>query len=143
MYTVPTVQNFKDHFTRDFPFGADVDENVLDGDITKALNRAGLGINQGIFCSQEEYTEGYLLLSAHYLVLNLTTSSQGISGSYQWNTSSKSVGSVSISATIPDSILANPLFSMLTKTNYGAQYLELIYPKLSGQIFTIEGATKA
>lgn len=143
MYTAPTVEKFEDYFFRDFPFGADIEQNVVEQDVQRALDQVVCQINQSLFCSQDEYTTGYLLLAAHFLVLNIQASSQGLSGSFNWNTTSKSVGSVSISATIPDSILANPLFSMLTKTNYGAQYLGMIYPKLSGQVFTVEGATKA
>lgn len=142
-YVDPTIVDFKAYFIRDFPYGIDVEENVLDADITKGVSMAALEINQGLFISQEEYTQGFLLLAAHYLVSNLRTSSQGMSGQFSWLHSSHSVGSVSESISIPDSITSNPMYAFLTKTNYGAQYLMMVYPRLIGNVFTVEGGTQA
>ncbi len=127
--------NFKAYFTRDFPYGTD-SSTVMDADINKAINLVLFTINSRLFGTQQNYTTGYLLLAAHYLVMNLRASSQGISGQYSWLQSSKGVGSVSEGLSIPQRILDNPSFAMLTKTSYGAQYLELVLPLLSGQMFT-------
>ena len=140
-YTNPTIEDFKDYFIRDFPYGTTPD-TVMDADITKALNMAGINFNPGLFGSQTAYTTGYLLLSAHYLVMNLRSSSQGIAGTYAWMETSKSVGSVSQGLGIPDNIMANPQFAMLTKTNYGAEFLFLIWPAIRGQMFIAYGSTR-
>lgn len=141
-YVAPTVDDFENYFFRDFPFGADIEKNVVEQDVQRALDQAVCQINQTLFCSQAEYTTGYLLLAAHYLVLNIQSSSQGLSGSFDWNTTSKSVGSVSTSQQIPQSIMDNPAFAWYTKTNYGAQYLMMIYPRLAGQLFIVKGTTQ-
>lgn len=141
-YTQPSVVNFKDYFARDFPFGATT-SYVMDADITKALTQMEISINPDLFNNQGSYTIGALLLSAHFLVLNLRASSQGISGSWGWMTSSKGVGSVNASYQIPDRILANPEFSILSQTTYGMQYLAMILPALTAQIFTVRGTTRA
>lgn len=141
-FVEPTVEDFKTRFARDFPFGIDQETTVLDSDIERAYILVRCNINQGLFCDQECFSQAFLLLAAHYLVTNLRSSSQGLSGNYEWLTSSKSVGSVSVSSSIPDSILRNPYYSMISKTNYGAEYLMMIYPLLSGQIFTVPGATR-
>lgn len=142
MYLNPTVQDFKDYFVRDFPYGTDPQTSVLDVDITKAYGLVNINFNEGFFANQESYTIGYLLLSAHFLVLDLRASSQGISGQYSWIQSSKSVGSVSESFAIPERILENPELAMLSKTNYGAQFLLLILPQLTGMIFSVQGTTQ-
>jgi hypothetical protein len=143
MYVNPTVAEFKTYFVRDFPFGVDIEKNVLDSDITRAMSTVTCQINDELFCSQDEYEVGYMLLTAHFLVTNIQTSSQGLSSQFEWNTVSKGVGSVSVSQNIPESIMSNPNFAWLTKTGYGAQYLMMIYPRLSGQMFIAQGGTQA
>jgi hypothetical protein len=141
-FTNPSVADFKARFTRDFPYGSDESENVLDSDITTAISDAELNINTAIFGTQEQYSYAFLLLSAHYLVENLRASSQGISGQFSWLQSSRGVGSVSESLAIPDQILANPAYSFYSKTNYGARYLMYIWPLIKGVAFTVEGGTR-
>ncbi len=139
----PTVQQFKDFFVRDFPYGTDPQTSILDQDIANAFQETQVNFNPALFENQNTYSLGYLLLSAHFLVLNIRSSSQGISGQYSWNQSSKSVGSVSEAFSIPQRILDNPEFAMLSKTNYGARFLAMILPQLSGQIFSVQGRTRA
>jgi hypothetical protein len=76
------------------------------------------------------------------MVLNLRASSQGINGQYNWAQAGKAVGSVNENFQVPERVQNNPELMMLTKTNYGAQYLQLIFPKLCGQMFSIYGRTK-
>jgi hypothetical protein len=142
-YSDPSVSDFKAFFVRDFPYGADINENVLDADISRALSESSTAINPECFSSQAAYTNGFLYLSAHNLVVNLRNSSQGLSSSFSWLRTGKSVGSVSDSFQIPDRISQNPYLSSLSKTGYGVKYLEMLIPKLSGQIFTAEGGTTA
>lgn len=141
MFTNPTVTDFKDFFVRDFPYGATT-STIMDADILRAITEAGITINPCFFTSQGAYQIGFLYLAAHFLVTNIRNSSQGISGNYEWLQSSKSVGSVSEGISIPQRILENPAFAMLSKTAYGAKYLYLILPQLSGNVFTVQGMTK-
>lgn len=140
-YSNPDINSFKEYFSRDFPFGTDPETSVTDADISKAFQMTNISINQNLFCDQSSYTIGYLLLSAHFLVMNLRASSQGINGQFSFLESSKSVGSVSQSFSIPQRILDNPYLSMLMKTNYGAEYLQLILPQICGQMFVVAGRT--
>lgn len=142
MYDNPTIDDFKNFFVRDFPYGTDPLTSILDQDIANAYLETNFNFNTNFFDSQSNYTLGYLLLSAHYLVMNIRASSQGISGQFNWAQSGKSVGSVSESFSIPQRILDNPEFAWLTKTNYGARFLMLILPQLSGQIFSVMGSTR-
>ncbi len=140
-YTFPTVADFKNYFVRDFPYGADPTTSILDSDITKAMGESKFNFVARFFSSQENFNIGFYYLTAHYLVIDLRASSQGIAGQFSWNESSKSVGSVSQSFSIPQRILDDPNFAWLTKTNYGAKYLMLIFPQLAGQMFSVCGRT--
>lgn len=142
MYTAPTVQQFQTQFVRDFRYGTDPNNFVLDQDITNAFNLVEMSINQALWPSQLAYQTAYGYLAAHFMVLNLRASSQGLNGQYNWAQNSKSVGSVSESFTIPQRIIDNPDFMQYMKTNYGAMYLNLLWPLLNGQVFTVMGRTK-
>lgn len=140
-YSNPTIDDFKSYFFRDFPYGTDPENNVLDQDIANAFLLTNVNINQRLFGSQENYNLGYFYLSAHNLVTNLQESSQGINGRYDWLQTNKSVGNVSAGYQVPPMINDNPYLAMLSKTNYGAKYLEMIYPNFIGQTFIVLGAT--
>jgi len=138
----PSVQNFKDFFARDFPYGTDITTSIVDADITKAFTFTNVNINQALFGDQGSYNIGYYLLSAHYLVMNLRASSQGLSGQFNFLQQSKNVGNVSEAFGIPQRILDNPDWAILCKTNYGAQYIQLVLPQLAGQIYSVHGSTR-
>lgn len=140
-YLNPSVDDFKTYYYRDFPYGTDPETSVLDQDIAKSYGQVNFAINPGLFSNQENYTLGYLLLAAHWLVIDLRMASQGIAGKYSWLTTSKSVGSVSESFQIPQRILDNPELAQLSQTNYGAKYLQLLLPNLTGQMFNVFGRT--
>lgn len=138
-YTDPTIGDFKAYFNRDFPFGNADLTTVQDADITKALSQQQNGINQDLFNNQNLYSQGALLLAAHFLVMNLRASSQGIAGQMSWLENSKSVGAVSTGQSIPQRLLDNPELSILASTRYGTQYLAMVLPNLSGQMFSVSG----
>lgn len=140
-YTNPSVSDFQNQFVRDFPYGTDPNVAVLSSDIANAFVSTNMQINQALWPDQGSYTYGYLLLSAHNLVLNLRASSQGLNGQWNWAQSSKGVGSVNESFEIPERIKNNPLLMAYYKTNYGAQYINLLLPVLMGQAFTVCGTT--
>lgn len=133
MYTLPSVSDFKTYYHRDFPFGPNPNE-VNDADVTNAMQDANVNMNQNLFGDQTSFTSGFLALSAHYLVMNLRASAQGIAGNFPWLTSSKAVGSVSEGISIPQRLLDNPYFAFLAKTYYGNKYLMFVIPSLSGQV---------
>jgi hypothetical protein len=142
-YDNPTVQEFKDYFVRDFPFGTDPNLSVLDADISKAMVQTRVSINQALFPTQEAYGIGYNLLTAHNMVINIRASSQGVNGQFSWLQNSKSVGNVNEAFTIPQRMIDNPYWAFFSKTNYGIQYFEQILPQLTGAGFTAYGPARA
>jgi len=144
-FTNPTIANFKSQFVRDFPFGGatgDPNLTVLDSDINVALTLASYNVNQGLWPDQASFQLGFCYMAAHYLVLNLRNSSQGLNGQYTWAQNSKGVGAVNEGFEIPERIKNNPEFMALTKTNYGAMYLSLVLPLLVGNFFSVCGRSK-
>ena len=150
-----TLEQFKSFFPRDFPFQpplpdpqtdpptvVDTSKYVQDSDIEKAFAEAKYNFNDSFCSDQAEYIMLFSYLTAHYLVTDLRAASTGLEGSFTWNASSQGVGSVSQSFAIPNDIANDPTFSWLTKTNYGAKYLMLVYPMLSGGFGTVPGRTQ-
>jgi len=142
-----TVQDFKDYFTRDFPYlPAGVQTNpdpnlVSDNDIEKAFAEAQMMFNQGLFGTDAQVEIGYLYLTAHYLTLDLRAGLSGISGGAQYPVASKSVGSVSESYSIPQEYLDDPYLATYTQTTYGLKYLSFVLPAIRGNVQAVWGGT--
>ena len=136
----PDIASFKAQFTRDFPYKTTSD-GVMDSDIQTALTMAGFLVNETLFSDEPSFQFAYNYLAAHYLVMNIKSSTQGLGGSFAWLEASKSVGSVSQSFAIPADILKHPQLAMLSKTNYGATYLSLVLPLTYGQVNAVSGGT--
>lgn len=138
----PTIEDFKAYYFRDFPYGTDPNTSVLDADIAKAFGMVDPYFTEQYYSSQATYDYAYFSLAAHYLVMNLNASSQGINGQFNWLEQSKGVGAVNQSFAIPQKILDNPMLAMFSKTNYGAMYLETLIPRLVGACFIAPGSTR-
>ena len=149
-YALPTVSEFKAHFYRDFPYavpasgsgGDDTDlSKVVDPDIANAIAMANMNMNQQLFPSLAVFQTAFMYAAAHYLVTNIKASNQGLFSQFTWNTNQKTVGGVQESFQIPDSIAKNPWLSHFSQTRYGAQYLSIISPLLTGHVILVCGAT--
>ena len=137
-----TIAEFKAWFSRDFPYSNDGDlTGVTDADISKAFAEASMNFNPSLFETDDEKKLGFLYLAAHYLVIDLQNSSQGISGKYEGIMASKTVGSVSVGYQIPTWLLEHPIYSLLSQTKYGMKYLSLIIPLLVGNVAAVKGIT--
>lgn len=140
MLTDPTISDFKARFARDFPYGTD-DTKVQNADIQSALEETTDTINQDLFGEQSDYSRAFLFLAAHFLTTNLQNSAQGVDGAYNWLTVSKAAGSVNQGFTIPESILKNPALAQIAQTTYGARYIGMILPRISGNMAVVAGGT--
>lgn len=146
-YINPSVSDFKTYFNRDFPYQPagppDLNLYIQDADIQKAIDITTIWINSALFTSQQFYTIGFMYLTAHNLVEAVKAWGQGAAGVYEFLVQSKAVGSVSVSFAIPEYVLRNPYFAMIMKDPYGAKYMELVLPYLTGAMFTVCGKTHA
>lgn len=114
---------------------------VLDSDIQTAFVEAQQDLNQALFANDTFIRLGYLYLTAHFLINDLTTANAGLQTTGSYPVNSRSVGSVSESYTIPDYYLNNPKFLFYNKTGYGQKYLSMIMPYLVGNVGVVWGTT--
>ena len=126
----------------------DSEENYLtDSDIEKAINEAIAAFNAELFENNpnEKFCErclAFLYLVAFYVVLDIKNSSSGLSSNaYTSFVSSKSVGNVSESYSIPSWATNNPMYSLYLDNGYGKKYLSLLIPKITGFFYLSKGAT--
>lgn len=136
--TTITAQQFKQQFPKDFPY-----ELISDDDIARAFVEARMVFNQGLFTSDEFITLGFLYLTAHFLIIDARNSSAGLNSTTENPLASRSVGSVSESYTVPEWITKSPTFQYYATTGYGRKYLNMILPRLRGNVAAIGGATVA
>jgi hypothetical protein len=113
---------------------------VSDLDITNAYAEACINFNDTLFSNNDDIKLAYLYLSAHYLVNDLNAGGQ--EGGSVGLPSSRSVGNVSESYSIPQLYLDNAFYSFFTKSSYGLKYLNMIIPRLVGNVATVEGCTR-
>lgn len=145
-----TVADFKSLFSRGFsylpsttdPNSEGAKDYILDSDITTAFAETKMVFNQALFGSDDRIKLAYLYLTAHYLVNDLRTASQGLNSSGEFAVKSRSVGNVSESYDIPKSYSDNPNLMFYTKTGYGMKYLSFVLPNLVGNVGVVAGWTQ-
>jgi hypothetical protein len=144
--TIPaTVSDFKSQFDRDFIYGSGL-EFVRDQDISRALNEASSVFNPDLWTS-DEVKNAYLYAAAHFLVMNVQmagglsspSTGKGIDSRGGGIIQSKSVGQVSVNYSIPESLSNDPLLTQFMRTDYGQKYLQLLTPRLVGNIGVLPG----
>ena len=141
-----TVQDFKDHFTRDFKYASDhllecQSEYVTDADITKSFNEALVNFNDTLFSDDIDLKITFLLLSAHYLAWDLQSAVQGAKSTGVFPVSSRTVGPVTESYSVPAWLQKDPVFSAYATTRYGLKYISIIKPLLLGGVAVYSGST--
>ena len=142
----PTIVDFKARFDRDFAFGEGKDY-VRDQDVSNALADVVCLFNSSLWSSVQEKTSAYLFVAAHMMVLNLQAAgglSARVTGKAVGNTGggvvqSKSVGAVSVAYAIPESVANSRVLSQFMKTDYGQRYLQMLAPRLIGNVSLAQG----
>lgn len=124
-------------------YSDDVNNYVQDNDITNAFVEAQQMFNNGLFDTDQFIKLGYFYLTAHFMTLDLRTAFQGVQSRGEHIVTSRGVGSVSESYDIPQRYKDDPILVFYTKTGYGLKYLNMILPKLVGNISIAAGTTQA
>ena len=120
----------------------DVLNYVSDADIENAFACALLSFNGDCLFSEEDaQNEALLLLTAHKLALSLRETGGNSTGAFTG--SSKTVGSVSESYSVPDWVNKSPIYSVYATTQYGLDYIVFVHPYTIGTAFVVGGATLA
>lgn len=138
-----TIEDFKAHFYRDFTYGT-LSENcdvIADEDLSKAFDEAKINFNPALWSTQGELKIALLYAVAHYLVIDIQMSKEGVDSSGGFPVNSRSVGSISESYQIPNWVSSSPYLSMFASTKYGLKYCSLLRPRLVGNVQVFAGLT--
>lgn len=109
---------------------------VRDYDIQQAIQGALFNVNQCLFADQASWAYAFGFLAAHNLVERMLAAGEGLRSRFNWMVTGKSAGDLSESFSIPDNIMQSSFLASLSKTRYGARYLEIISPLLIGNMLT-------
>jgi hypothetical protein len=142
-----SVAEFKARFDRDFVFGTTTDK-IRDTDITNALNEAAPVFNLDLWEDETEGKVAFLQAAAHCLVLNMQAAGglsavnmgRGVQSRGGGVVQNKSVGSVSVGFALPAFVTESPILSQFMRTDYGQRYLQLLTPRLVGNVGLVKGS---
>lgn len=111
-----------------------------DSDILNAMAEANVNFNEGLFPNEATAKLVFMYLVAHYLTVDFNNA---LGGGIIGIATSRSVGSVSESYSIPNWILNNAGLAPYATTGYGIKYATLIRPYLVGNFFIVKGSINA
>lgn len=143
----PVIADFKAKFNREFIYG-DGQDNVMDADITRALDEVPPLYNQSLLDTEADQVSAYLYLAAHFLVTNIqsagglsaTQRGRGVRNVSEGIQVSKGVGQANVTYQQPPKWIAESItFYPLWQTDFGKRYLTMIGPRLAGNFHVVAG----
>lgn len=115
---------------------------VLDSDIEKAYFQARQFFNPNLFDNENDLLSYICYLIAHYLVIDIQMSQEGVNSTGYYIPNHTTVGDVSESYSNPTNSQGDSfILYQLNQTRYGQKYLSLISPLLVGHFNSIRGTT--
>jgi hypothetical protein len=147
-----TTAEFKAFFVRDFEYGTQPSldspsATVMDSDIQAGINEGILLFNPELWPDAAGQKPPFYQLAAHCMVQNIKNAGglnqigQGVVSTGTSPINNKSVGPVSVGYSLPDKVVNNPAFSYYLTTGYGQKYLQMLMPRLVGNIALAGGGT--
>jgi hypothetical protein len=145
----PSIQDFKDKFTREFVYGTGGDM-VRDEDIQSAYDEAVVYFNQSLLPTEALQKIAWLYLSAHIMVLNIQTAGglsavnlgQGTRNVGEGVIVSKGVGQVNVTYQVPPpNVAKSAILLYFFRTDFGQRYMQIIYPMTAGPAVVVDGPT--
>lgn len=113
---------------------------ISDNDISRAFVEARQNFNPQLFPNCESMTMAFCYIAAHYLVVDMNNAMNAFTIGNTGIVTSKHVGSVSESYAQPQWVNTYPPLAPFARTGYGMKYVELILPRLKGNIIFTKGA---
>lgn len=115
---------------------------VLDADIEKAIFQAKQFFNPNLFSTEDELLSFLVYLVAHYLVVDIQMSQEGINSTGYYIPNHVTVGDVSESYSNPTNSQGDSsIMYQLNQTRYGQKYLALVSPLMVGHFSFVGGST--
>ena len=112
---------------------------VSDKDIRKAWGEALISFNETLLGGCEEAKTAFLYLVAFYLSYDLSLVQTGAYGKIGFPATEVRVGSVSEGYYIPKVYLENPVLGFYAGNGFGLKYLNMVYPRLIGNVGVVAG----
>lgn len=121
---------------------------VLSANAMATATKVSLTIGGTSGYSVSEVQIAYCYLTAHLLVLSLQNSGglsaplsyQGAGSSGGGTVESKTVGQVSLTYNLPESVTKSASLSQYLRTGYGQKYLQMLAPKIPGRrVMVVQG----
>lgn len=116
-----------------------VDNYVTNNDIERAWQEALSNFNYGLTMGDKNAQLVFLYLVAFYLAYDLQLANGGAFGGINFPATSVTVGSVSESYYVPKMYLEDPILGFYARNGFGLKYLNLIYPRLIGNVGVVGG----
>lgn len=158
-FVVPQIADFKIQFALDFPFGAGA-QAVSDPEIQNGLNLVASGayFNAALFNlaplgaananpTTNEATLAFLYCSAHFVWKRVQARGGLRAPGFKGGANSvglgvgesATVGPVTTSKKWPESVANDPMLFQFTESPYGEFYLQMLTPKLVGNVGLVMG----
>lgn len=112
---------------------------VTDCDIERAWSEALTTFNAELTGDEQSTKIAFLYLVAFYLAYDLSLANSGAYGGITFPATSVTVGSVSESYYVPKAYLEDPILSFYARNGFGLKYLNMVYPKLIGNVRAVAG----
>lgn len=116
-----------------------VSDYVSDEDIKKAMGEAEVSFNHAFAANCQEARVQMMYLIAFYLAYDLSVGAGGAYGMINFPATSVTVGSVSESYYVPKAYLEDPILGFFARNGFGLKYLNMVYPKLIGNVGVVAG----
>lgn len=121
------------------PYQDSINNYVLDSDIQRAWVEAKASFNISLGGNKETTQLMFLYLVAFYLSYDLQLAAGGAYGQIIFPVTSATAGSVSESYYVPKVFLEDPVLAFYARNGFGLKYLNMIYPKLVGNVSVVAG----
>lgn len=141
-YTSADDNNSSDDFTDEYYWietTGDVTDYVSDCDIQRAYREANVTFNEGLCGVDESAQLMFLYLAAFYLAYDLSVAAGGAYGAVNFPATSVKVGSVSEQYYVPKAYLEDPILGFYARNGFGLKYLNMLYPRLVGNVGVVAG----
>ena len=141
-YVSSDDNNFSDDFTDEYYWvktDGDVTDYVGDCDIQRAFKEASVTFNERLCGIDESAQLMFLYLAAFYLAYDLSVAAGGAYGAVNFPATSVKVGSVSEQYYVPKAYLEDPILGFYARNGFGLKYLNMLYPRLVGNVGVVAG----
>jgi hypothetical protein len=142
-YSSVVDNNSSDDFTDEYYWvvasGVQKTDYVCDCDIERAFKEASVTFNEGLCGVDEDAQLMFLYLAAFYLAYDLSVAAGGAYGSVNFPATEVKVGSVSEGYYIPKAYLEDPILGFYARNGFGLKYLNMLYPRLVGNVGVVAG----